>query len=82
MNRLISYEIKRNLSDFRIGANETGIVNMDNIANEVDILLENGYEKIDIELNNIRDDKGEITIGKILNKSLIYLTYYITLIMT
>lgn len=55
---------------------------MDNIANEVDILLENGYEKIDIELNNIRDDKGEITIGKILNKSLIYLTYYITLIMT
>lgn len=78
LNRLISYSIKRDISDFRIGANATGVVNIDNIANEVDILLENGDEKIDIELNNIRDDKGEATIRRALNKSLIYLTYYIT----
>lgn len=70
LNRLISYSIKRDISNFKIGSNETGIVNVDNIANEVDILLENGDEKIDIELNNIRDDKGEATIRKALIKML------------
>ncbi len=78
LNRIVKYAIGKDISNYHIGSNETGIVDVDNIATKVDILLESEDGKIDIELNNTRDKYGFIPIRSALNKSLIYFSYYIT----
>lgn len=74
--RILEYALRREIPDYHIAPNETGIVNIDNIANKVDILLESDDEKLDIELNNAKDNLSSIQMA--LNKSLIYLSYYVT----
>lgn len=75
-NRLLSYALKREIKDYHIGSNETGVINANSSATKVDILLENDEEKIDIELNNITNKSGATPISAMLNKSIIYLSYY------
>lgn len=75
LNRIIEYATKKDISKYHISANETGIVNLDNIANKVDILLESENGKIDIELNNTKDKQGYTPIETVFNKSLIYLSF-------
>lgn len=72
-NRLLSWTLKRDFSGYTLGPNETGITEEGNIANKVDLLLEKDGVKIDIELNN-----GSKSIKQAMNKSLVYLSYYIT----
>lgn len=72
-NRLLSWTLKKDFSGYTLGPNETGITEEGNIANKVDVLLEKDGEKVDIELNN-----GSKSIREAMNKSMIYLSYYIT----
>lgn len=72
-NRLLSWTLKRDFSGYTLGPNETGITEEGNIANKVDLLLEKDGVKVDIELNN-----GSKSIKQAMNKSLVYLSYYIT----
>lgn len=74
-NRILSWVLKREFSGFRIGPNETGLKDKDNIANKVDVLLLKDDVKVDIELNNASSSNS---IKSVMNKSLVYLTYYIT----
>lgn len=78
LNRIVEYAIGKDISKYTVGPNETGIVELGNIENKVDILLECEDGKIDIELNNTKDKSGSTQIRTALNKSLIYLSYYVT----
>lgn len=75
-NRILSWALKRDVRGYVLGPKGSGIVSKDNIENKVDILLVKGNEKIDIELNNA---SGEEAIKGIMNKSMVYLTYYVTI---
>lgn len=77
-DRLLKYVLRRDFSEYSIGPNETGVTNIKNIANKVDILLVCGDEKVDIEMNNTREKNGIKAIEQVVNKSLVYLSYYIT----
>lgn len=72
LNRIVEYAIGKDISKYTVGPNETGIVELGNIENKVDILLECEDGKIDIELNNTKDKSGSTQIRTALNKSLIY----------
>lgn len=77
-NHLLTYALKRDFSGYSLGPNETGITDINNIANKVDVLLVRGDEKVDIEMNNTRGKNGPKVIEKVVNKSMVYLSYYIT----
>ncbi len=75
-HRLLEYSLKRKVKNYTLGPNETGVHNMENIANKVDILLVSDEGKIDIELNNVKDKSGYQAIRAAMNKSLVCLAYY------
>ena len=75
LNRLLSYALKRELKDYHVGSNETGVLKNASSATKVGILLENNLEKIDIE---VILTSGATSISAMLNKSITYLSYYVT----
>lgn len=74
-NRVLTWALRRDFNRFTIGPNETGITDVTNIANKVDVLLIQDDIKVDVELNNAESNSS---ISSIMNKSLVYLSYYIT----
>ncbi len=59
--RILEYALRRKIPDYHIGPNETGIVNIDNIANKVDMLKNLG-----------RDDEFMTIIDKVEYEKLVH----------